>query len=180
MPGFLLPSLSSRRDSKYAHDLPPQPSVLLLMKTGKQWNNFIGSYSRESWSSLRSTEQTRKFTAYFMSKVIESDGTSYKASLEQFVLDQCSLANHHKANKSFFLSFWMSSLVERESLLKHQNRFTNVLLNHDHDNPILRNLPFWTNRGSDGYSITALEFRARRLSLISCKFIVPFQSYPVS
>ncbi|KAH0555880.1 hypothetical protein GP486_006176 [Trichoglossum hirsutum] len=91
-----------------------------LVKEGlKQWNNFIGSYSPESWSSFRNTEQTRKFTAYFLSRVIESDATSYKA------------------NKSFFLSFWMSSLVERESLLKHQNRFTNVLLNHD---PVLANM----------------------------------------
>ncbi|KAI9777116.1 MAG: hypothetical protein M1839_009072 [Geoglossum umbratile] len=121
-----------------------------LVKEGlKQWSNFTESYNRESWFSLRSTEQTRKFTAYFMSKVIESDITSYKA------------------NKHFFLSFWMTSLVERESLLKYQHRFTNVLLNHDRDNPILKNLPFLTNRGSDGYSITASEFRARRLSLIS-------------
>ncbi|KAI9768575.1 MAG: hypothetical protein M1840_004772 [Geoglossum simile] len=121
-----------------------------LVKEGlKQWSNFIESYNRESWLSLRSTEQTRKFTTYFMSKVIESDATSYKA------------------NKPFFLSFWMSSLVERESLLKFQHRFTNVLLNHDRDNPILMNLPFWANGGSDEYSITASEFRARRLSLIS-------------
>ncbi|KAH0543923.1 hypothetical protein FGG08_001824 [Glutinoglossum americanum] len=156
----------------YGADVAPDDALLLkvtdtwvsvaqsLVKGGlKQWNNFIGSYSRESWSSLRSTEQTRKFTTYFMSKVIESDAASYKT------------------NKSFFLCFWMSSLVERESLLKFQYRFTNMLLNHDRDNLILTNLPFWVNKGSNGYAITALEFRERRLSLISCKFIAPSISH---
>lgn len=122
---------------------------LLVSKDLKQWSNYVGSYSPESWTSLRSTEQTRKYTAYFMSKVIEEDPSSYGT------------------NKSVFLHLWMSCLVERESLLKFQHRLTNALLNVDPSNELFANLPFYIDPHEGRYSISASDFRIRRLSLIS-------------
>jgi hypothetical protein len=122
---------------------------LSVSKNMKQWNNYVGLYSPESWNSLRNTEQSRKYKAYFMSRIIEEDPSCYEA------------------NKSVFLHLWMSCLVERESLLKFQHRLTNALLNVDPSNELFANLPFYVDSNDGHYSISATEFRVRRLSLIS-------------
>lgn len=122
---------------------------LLVSKNIKQWNNYVGLYSPESWTSLRNTEQNRKYKAYFMSRLIEEDPSCYEA------------------NKSVFLHLWMSCLVERESLLKFQHRLTNALLNVDPSNELFANLPFYVDSNDGCYSISATDFRLRRLSLIS-------------
>ncbi|KAI9877597.1 MAG: hypothetical protein M1830_003464 [Pleopsidium flavum] len=115
----------------------------------KQWSNYVGLYSTESWTSLRGTEPTRKYTAYFMSRVIEEDPNSYEE------------------NKTVFLQCWVSGLVERESLLKFQHKLTSALLNVDPNNELLANLPFSVNPRERCYRLSATDFKYRRLSLIS-------------
>lgn len=72
-------------------------------------------------------------------------------------------------NKPTFLSYWLRTLVEREATLQHQHEFTNALLNVDHDNPVLQNLPFARTEAGI-YRITLRELEARRLSLIGSTF----------
>lgn len=122
---------------------------LLVSKGLKQWSNYVGLYSPESWTSLRGTEQTRKYTAYFMSKVMEEDPSCYEE------------------NKTVFLHSWVSGLVERDSLLKFQHKLTSALLNVDPNNELLANLPFWVNPRERCYLLSATDFKDRRLSLIS-------------
>jgi hypothetical protein len=122
-----------------------------LVKEGvKEWSNYLGSYDLESWASLRSTDQTRKFTPRFFARILEKDSSSY--------LD----------NKTTFLSTWLSSVVERESMLKFQHRLTSAILNVDGRDPLLLNLPFSIDSRSGRYDIRLEEFSQRRLSLISC------------
>lgn len=122
-----------------------------LVKYGlKDWGVFL-EYSRESWSSVRDTEQKRKFTAYFLPKLLEA-GADYQG------------------NKQAFLGAWFQGLVERESRLKFQAGFTEAILNTDGANPLLGNLPF--EKDNEGrYRVTQTEFRSRRVALISCKFL---------
>lgn len=117
-----------------------------LVKNGlKSWDTYL-RHGTESWSSLRDTLQTRKFTSYFMPKIL-----GYGA---------------YESNRSDFLLFWMKGLVERESMLAFQNEYTAALLNFDSQNPVLGNLPFV--RGQDGrYKISQNEFRTRRLGVIA-------------
>lgn len=140
-----------------------QPEEALLIKIVDTWTSAAGflvqygckewyvylEYSRESWSSLRDTAQTRKFTAYFLPQIIHSGVDIYRS------------------NRSTFLSFWMRSLVERESMLKFQNEFTATLLNVDSANPLLDNPPFERDRETGLFVISQTEFRRRRLPLIS-------------
>lgn len=116
------------------------------------WGTYLDSYSSESWSSLRDTEQSRKFTAYFMPKIIQSGDDVYED------------------NKTIFITFWFKTLVERESMLKFQNEYTATLLSRDPKNPIFVNLPFVLDKSSGKPNITQTDFRRARLSLISSKF----------
>jgi hypothetical protein len=125
-----------------------QTAAFLVQYGLKKWDTYL-EYSRESWSSLRDTAQTRKFAPYFLPKIIHAGNDVYHS------------------NKSTFLGFWMRSLVERESMLKFQNEFTATLLDCDSGNPILSNLPFERDRVTGRFKISQTEFRNRRLSLIS-------------
>lgn len=115
----------------------------------KSWSDYVGRFGHDSWTSLRDTEQTRKFTAYFLAVLIETDEKVYEE------------------NRPFFVISWITSLAERESMLKFQHRLTSALLNRDTNNPLLGNLPFYTSRNKDRLEISATEFAQRRLSLIS-------------
>ncbi|CAD6593098.1 MAG: hypothetical protein ASARMPRED_007062 [Alectoria sarmentosa] len=146
----------------FGADLVPDDALLLkvvdvwiivaqvLVRSGlRSWTDFLACFGNDSWSSLRDTEQTRKFSTYYFATLIERDFKPY--------LD----------HKAFFLMSWVGSLVERESLLKFQHRFMSALLNTDSENSLLQNLPFWKDTANETYRITALEFSSRRLSLIS-------------
>ncbi|KAF8433806.1 Mus7/MMS22 family-domain-containing protein [Terfezia claveryi] len=113
----------------------------------KTWDMYLDNYSRESWASFRDTLQTRKFTAYYMSRLIDTCHGAYSS------------------NKPTFLSYWLQTLVERKATLQYQHEFTNALLNADPKNPILQNLPF-ARTEAGVYKINLSEFEARRLSLI--------------
>ncbi|KAI5846576.1 Mus7/MMS22 family-domain-containing protein [Morchella snyderi] len=134
-----------------------------LVQTGlKEWGVYLNTYSHESWAHLRDTEQTRKFTAYFMTKVIQAGPDTYEQ------------------NREAFISFWFKTLVERESMLKFQNTYTTTLLNCDPRNPIFENLPFVRDESSKPFSISQSDFRFRRLSLISTVLANMRKSYEVT
>ncbi|KAL8666446.1 MAG: hypothetical protein Q9202_001469 [Teloschistes flavicans] len=118
-----------------------------VLQGSKTWVDYIGDYGHDSWASLRDTEQTRKFSAYYLAALVNND----KGIL--------------KEHKQCVLKIWISSLVERESLLKYQHTLTSSLLNGDPHDPVLINPPFWTNSGR--FDITPIDFAERRLSLIS-------------
>ncbi|KAF4214005.1 hypothetical protein CNMCM5878_009755 [Aspergillus fumigatiaffinis] len=157
-----LPAVSRLVSNCFGEDHCPEDAILLnvvdcwtfiasvLVKHGlKHWDNYLGHYDGESWSSLRSTVQTRKFTPLFLASCIERDPRC---------LSECRL---------LILSMWLSSLVERVSMLKFQHRLTEALLNLDTTDPLLHNLPFSKDRQSDRYSLSLEDLSQRRLSLLS-------------
>ncbi|KAI4091198.1 MAG: hypothetical protein LQ339_008175 [Xanthoria mediterranea] len=113
----------------------------------RSWVEFIGDYGHDSWTSLRNTEQTRKFSSYFLAALVDTDRAVFKE------------------HKQHLLKAWAASLVERELLLKYQHRLTSSLLNADCADSLLANPPFWAVAGR--FDITAAEFSERRLSVIS-------------
>ena len=122
----------------------------LAVKGGtRTWESYLGPYGPDSWTSLGDTEQTRKFTPFFLAKIIEVENGMY---------EEC---------KDHLFRTWVSSLVERESLLKFQHQLTAMIINSDYDNPLLVNLPFSANSTTGQFSVSASDFRNRRLSLIS-------------
>ncbi|KAL4754669.1 hypothetical protein BDW72DRAFT_189961 [Aspergillus terricola var. indicus] len=116
----------------------------------RRWDSYLSPYEADSWLALRWTTQTRKFTPQFLAKCIEKDSD---------ILSEC---------KAQILGMWLSSLVERVSMLKFQHRFTEAILNWNTEDPVLRNLPFSQDPKEERYSITLTELSQRRLSLISC------------
>lgn len=76
-------------------------------------------------------------------------------------------ADIYEEHKTPFISYWLKTLVERESMLRFQNEYTTTLLNCDLENPMFQNLPFARHESSGSFSITQSDFRLRRLSLIS-------------
>ncbi|KAI4094230.1 MAG: hypothetical protein LQ344_002309 [Seirophora lacunosa] len=146
--------------SCFGADISPEDTLLtgvidawvaiarVLIRGGRRaWADYIGGYGQDSWASLRDTEQTRKFSAYFFAVLVETDDKV------------------HGEHRQAVLKAWASSLVERELLLKFQHRLTNALLNESEGDAILTNPPFWKVEGQ--YQITPSEFSERRLSLIS-------------
>ncbi|KAK7553412.1 Mus7/MMS22 family-domain-containing protein [Phyllosticta citricarpa] len=158
---FLQDSLWHMLSTCFGADVPPDDKLLTkvveawtrlagrLVRIGKkEWDSYLDAYGANSWRQLQDTGQTRKYRPYFMALVMERNSTSYE---------------QHKQD---FLTSWMLCLVERESMLKFQHRFTSALLNADPEHPLLQNLPFLKN--SEGLiDIKLSEFRERRLSLIS-------------
>lgn len=125
-------------------------AVALLVDTGrKKWTTYVEEYTQQSWSRLPDTDQTRRFNAYFHAKVIEIDNKSFKEV------------------GTSFISQWLASLVERESMLKYQHRLTAAMLNADSNHSILRNLPFIRNTSTNCFDISLEDFRTRRVGLIA-------------
>lgn len=122
---------------------------ILVEDEEKTWEDYLGQYGADAWHTLRNTDQTRKYAAYFFSALIERDSQVYLG------------------NRLSLVKCWLGSLVERESMLKFQHKFTSSILNADPNDPLLVNVPFWKNSSSLRFSITAVEISDRRLSLIS-------------
>lgn len=122
---------------------------VLVHQDARSWDDYITQYGTDSWDRLRKTEQSRKFNAYYLALLIETD------------------INIYEEHREFFLSAWMESLVERESLVKFQNRLTTALMNTKARGPLLENLPFWTECRLGRFEVTISEFLEHRLSLIS-------------
>ncbi|KAL8946924.1 MAG: hypothetical protein Q9222_006743 [Ikaeria aurantiellina] len=144
----------------FGADSPPEDAMLakvidawvamgrvMVIEGLRAWTDFIGGYENDSWTSLRDTEQTRKFSAYYLAAIVDADS--------KVLID-------HRQN---LMKSWAASLVERASLLKYQHQLTSSLLNADPDDPLLANPPFWATAGR--FQIAPSEFAERRLSLIS-------------
>lgn len=116
----------------------------------RDWSSYLHGFSANSWFQLRDTEQKRKYTAYFLSTVIE--------------IDESVLGEH----RTLFLESWLISLLERESLLKYQHRLTNNLLNSIVEDPLLDNLPFAAHSRTARFQLSLIDLRERRLSLLDC------------
>ena len=121
----------------------------LVRKGRKSWNDYVDRFGTDSWISLRDTEQTRKYSVYYLAVLVERDS--------DIVQD----------HPTFFLTSWIAALVERDSMLKFQHRFTENLLNSAFDKPIISNLPFSADASTGLFRISLSEFSERRLSTIS-------------
>ncbi|KAI4137270.1 MAG: hypothetical protein L6R39_007372 [Caloplaca ligustica] len=144
----------------FGADSPPEDSLLtkvidawvaigrVLVHDGRRaWSDYIGGYGPDSWASLRDTEQTHRFSAYYLAVMVETNGKVFEA------------------HRQIVLKVWVASLVERELLLKYQHRLTSSLFNACAEDPMLANPPFWAVDGR--FQITASQFSERRLALIS-------------
>ncbi|KAL2825141.1 Mus7/MMS22 family-domain-containing protein [Aspergillus cavernicola] len=156
------PAVSRLVSNCFGEDRCPNDAILLsvvdcwtsvahtLVRHGlRRWDSYISPYEGDSWVALRSTTQTRKFTPQFLARCIEKDS--------QFLSD-C---------KVQVFGMWLSSLVERVSMVKFQHRLTEALLNQDATDPVLKNLPFSRDLKEGRFSISFIDFIQRRLSLIS-------------
>ncbi|KAE8349356.1 Mus7/MMS22 family-domain-containing protein [Aspergillus coremiiformis] len=162
MEKVLHPAISQLVSNCFGEDHCPEDAILLdvvdcwtsiaqvLVKYGlRHWDNYLSPYNGDSWAVLRTTTQTRKFTPKFLASCIEKDPR---------FMSEC---------KMQVLGMWMSSLVERASMLKFQHCLTEALLNCDPANTLLQNLPFFVDRRDGRYSITLEDISHRQLSLIS-------------
>lgn len=131
---------------------------LSVLEKQHDWSLYLDKHSASSWSHLRATDQTRLFRPYYFARIVESDKSVFKK------------------HKNVFLTEWLVSLAERESMLKYQNTLTSVLLNLNSQDPVLHNLPFARDTQQQ-YCITLAELRERRLSLISCVLANMRESY---
>ncbi|GJP91002.1 hypothetical protein CBS115989_2405 [Aspergillus niger] len=159
---ILHPAVFQLISNCFGEDYCPEDAILLsvvecwtsiaqtLVKHGlRHWDSYLSPYNGDSWTSLRLTMQTRKFTPLFLANSIEKD--------PQFAAD-C---------KVQVIGMWVSSLVERVSLLKYQHRLTEALLNQVVAEPLLQNLPFARDRKEGKYLIFLEDLSQRRVSLIS-------------
>ncbi|OQD80949.1 hypothetical protein PENANT_c030G02399 [Penicillium antarcticum] len=114
----------------------------------RNWDNYLSEFGNDSWTRLRQTVQTRKFAPQFLAACIEKDSR---------IVSDCRVQ---------VMGMWMTSLVERSSMLKFQHRLTEALLNENPKDPLLGNLPFSKDK-KDRHTITLEEISSRRLSLLS-------------
>ncbi|PLB40211.1 uncharacterized protein BDW47DRAFT_123721 [Aspergillus candidus] len=159
---FFHPAVSRLVSNCFGEDHSPEDAILLAVVDCwtsiaqilvqyriRHWDSYMSPYDGDSWATLRGTIQTRKFTPRFLASCIEKDA--------QFVSD-C---------RTQIFGMWMTSLVERVSMLKFQHSLTEALLNRDAQNPILHNLPFSKDVRDNKFSITLEDLSQRRLSLLS-------------
>jgi hypothetical protein len=116
---------------------------------GRSWSYYVDSFSQVSWQQLRHTEQTRKFGPYFLGSLVDCDQAAYEQHRHEFV------------------TALLLSLVDRESLLRFQHRLLHAIARKHDNHPLLKNLPFFRDKDSGNWDITADTVRSRRLALIS-------------
>ncbi|KAK1011306.1 hypothetical protein LTR54_005224 [Friedmanniomyces endolithicus] len=117
--------------------------------TDRTWSSLVDTYSPGSWHHLRDTEQRRKFTPYFLARVVEA------ASGEE--LDVMTGA----------VTALLTCLVEREAMLKYQHLLLAALLNNVSNEPLMINLPFGRDKRTDVYVVNLTDLRQRRLAVLS-------------
>ncbi|CAI7644722.1 unnamed protein product [Penicillium glandicola] len=156
------PIVSRLVSNCFGEDHCPEDAILLnvvecwtsiaqvLIRHGlRNWDNYLSEFGDDSWTRLRQTVQTRKFAPLFLAACIDKDAQ---------IVSDCRIQ---------VMSMWMSSLVERSSMLKFQHRLTEALLNGNPTDPLLANLPFSKDKKIGRYTITLEEIGSRRLSLLS-------------
>ena len=119
---------------------------LMVSGSKRTWASYISDYGPDAWNQLRDTEQRRKYTPYFLARIVESTSVDLA--------------------ETGILTSWLKSLVEREAMLKFQHVLTSALLNGHCGERLLVNLPF-TRHTSSHYNISMHELRQRRVALIS-------------
>lgn len=160
--GFIETPLWRLLSNAYGAERPPEDNLLMdcvdtwvvvaacqVSSGGKSWSYYVDPYSQVAWQQLRQTEQTRKFGPYYMASLVDCVPIAYEEhSLE-------------------FLTVLLLSLVEREAMLRFQDRLLHAILRADHGHPLLKNLPFFRNAQNGEWDITAETLHARRLALLS-------------
>ncbi|KAK0327824.1 hypothetical protein LTR82_001341 [Friedmanniomyces endolithicus] len=117
--------------------------------THRTWSSLIDTYSPDSWHHLRDTEQRRKFTPYFLARVVEA-----ASGEESDVMIGA-------------LTALLTCLVDREATLKYQHLLLAAVLNNASNEPLMSNLPFSRDKKTDVYVVSLAELRERRLALLS-------------
>ncbi|EKV12476.1 hypothetical protein PDIG_44000 [Penicillium digitatum PHI26] len=156
------PIVSRLVSNCFGEDHCPEDAILLnvvecwtsiaqvLIRHGlRNWDNYLSEFGDDSWTRLRQTVQTRKFAPLFLAACIEKNAQ---------IVSDCRIQ---------VMSMWISSLVERSSMLKFQHRLTEALLNGSPTDPLLANLPFYKDKKIGRYLITLEEIGSRRQSLLS-------------
>ncbi|KAL5118997.1 hypothetical protein ACEQ8H_003126 [Pleosporales sp. CAS-2024a] len=115
----------------------------------RAWSHFLDSFSQKSWHQLRQTEQTRKFAPYFFARLADHDRTAYE---------------DHRTDYNTAL---LLSLVDRDSMLRFQDRLLHTIMRVDESNPLTQNLPFFRDETSGEWDINSETLRSRRHALIS-------------
>ncbi|TKA83427.1 hypothetical protein B0A55_00334 [Friedmanniomyces simplex] len=118
----------------------------------RSWSNFIDAYSPDSWHQLRDTEQRRKFTPYFLARVVEAAGGEDSDVMTE-------------AETSL-----LTSLVDRAAMLKYQHLLLATLLNNVSVESLMENLPFSRDRKNNFYIVSLRDLRERRLAVLSSMF----------
>ncbi|QIW97771.1 hypothetical protein AMS68_003289 [Peltaster fructicola] len=143
---------------------PPEDSILskaidvwsLLLKNMVKlrittWDDVLEGYSPVSWRQLRDTAQYRIYTPKLISTIISN-------------------ADDAKALPfGPILTAWLTSTVERESVLKFQHDLTTAMLNNFTRDAVLYNLPF-SQTGAGIFRISMHELRQCRLALLAAVF----------
>ncbi|KAK0848519.1 hypothetical protein LTS02_014030 [Friedmanniomyces endolithicus] len=117
--------------------------------TDRTWSSLIDTYSPGSWHHLRDTEQRRKFTPYFLARVVEA-----ASGEESDVMTGAVTA-------------LLTCLVEREAMLKYQHLLLAALLNNVSNEPLMINLPFGRDKRTNVYVVNLTDLRERRLAVLS-------------
>ncbi|KAI9666933.1 MAG: hypothetical protein M1831_001438 [Alyxoria varia] len=123
-------------------------ACVIVRKNIRDWSYYLEPQCRGYWRQ-EENDITKKFAPYCFACLLET---------ESQCLDEYS--------PTFFRCL-MTSLVERESMLKYQHKLLAVMLSAWPDHPLLLNLPFAWTPGQDRPEISIDELRSRRLGLIS-------------
>jgi hypothetical protein len=115
----------------------------------RSWSYFVDSFSPVSWHQLRDTEQTRKFKPYFMASLMTCEPLVYEG------------------HRNAFFNTLLSSLVDREAMLRFQHRLLTTMVQAEPSHPLLRNLPFYRQGSTGDFDINPDTLRTRRLALLS-------------
>ncbi|EDU48501.1 Mus7 domain containing protein [Pyrenophora tritici-repentis] len=115
----------------------------------RSWPYFLESFSPVSWGQLRQTEQTRKFSPYFMAAIVDRDAAVYEEHRHEF------------------FHALLTCLVERESMLRFQSKLLLAIARTDDNHYLMQNLPFFRDLDTGEWDITPDTLRSRRLNLIS-------------
>ncbi|KAK6359290.1 hypothetical protein TWF696_000452 [Orbilia brochopaga] len=121
----------------------------LLVQCGlKSWGDYFNAY-RKNWFSMIDTDNKKTYSVNYVANILRIDGSVYDS------------------HKSQILQVWLSSLVERGSLLKFQHELTSIIFNYDLSNVLFSNMPFEVDPELECYKISLRDFKERRLSLVS-------------
>ncbi|OAL50092.1 hypothetical protein IQ07DRAFT_587763 [Pyrenochaeta sp. DS3sAY3a] len=115
----------------------------------KSWSHYMDSFSQVSWQQLRHTEQTRKYSPFFMASLIDRDPAAYDEHSQEF------------------MTALLVCLVDRESMLRFQYRLLQSIVQRKGGHPLLSNIPFFCDTQTGTWDITNDTLRSRRLALLS-------------